>query len=309
MTPTERAQRFEVERGRLRAIAYRMLGTPDDADDVVQDAWLRFEGCADDIERPEAWLTTVVTRLSVDRLRSARTRRETYVGPWLADPVFDVESSDPQPADLAILAESLSLGFLAVLERLSPAERAAFLLHDVFAVPFADIATTLDRSEAATRQLAKRARDHVASARPRYAADPADIAALSDAFLSAALNGDLETLESLLAADVIHVSDGGPHHRAARAPIVGPARVARFFVNLAKRVEPGMAMHSVRANGQAAVYVTVDGEPYMVLVSNFVDGQLAASFAVRNPDKLRAFHREWLSAEGADPPDETVSFP
>ena len=291
---TDPTELFESERPRLLGIAYRMLGTPDDADDVVQDAWLRF-GAADveSIENPAAWLTTVTTRLSIDRLKSAQHRRETYVGPWLADPIGDEPSLDAEPADSVVLAETLSLGFLAVLERVSPLERAVFILHDVFAYPLAEVAEIIERSPAATRQLAKRARDHVQDSRPRFEPDPSDVAALTERVLAAAIEGDVDTLKSFLADDVIHISDGGPNHRAARAPIVGQHRVAQLFLGLAKRAADRGEFHFVRANGQFALYLTSDDEPYMLHVANWVDGKLAASYAVRNPDKLAAFHRSW----------------
>lgn len=300
------AEIFERERPRLVAIAYRMLGTPDDADDVVQDAWLRFQNHARavevgadtaEIERPAAWLTTVVSRLAIDRLRSARSRRETYVGPWLADPLFDTPDTAPTPDDASILAESLSLGFLAVMERLSPAERAAFLLHDVFALPFGEVAEALEKSESATRQLAKRARDHIAAERPRFAPDPSDVEELSMRVLGAAFSGEIDQLQRFLATDVVHVSDGGPNHRAARKPVIGPERVARFFVNLAKRDEPGLEHHPVHANGQSAIYTTQFGEPFMLNTITFVDRLVTASFTVRNPEKLAAFHRQWIATQ------------
>lgn len=285
---------FESERPRLRAIAYRIVGTPDDADDVVQDAWLRFSGVdVDTLDNPAAWLTTVVSRLAIDRLRSSSVRRETYVGPWLSVPV-DIEPA-AGPDEALLLAESLSLGFMAVLERVSPLERAVFILHDVFAYPLDAVAEIIERSPAATRQLAKRARDHIEEGRPRFAPDPADIETLTELMLGAALNGDVETLATFLADDVVHISDGGPNQRAARAPIVGPQRVGRFFLNLAKRWEPGMEAHVVRANGQMAMYITADGEPFSLMVTNWVDSKVAASFAVRNPDKLMSFHRSWLA--------------
>jgi len=290
---------FENERRRLASIAYRIVGTPDDADDVVQDTWLRFSAFdRATIDNPAAWLTTVATRLAIDRLRASSRTREVYVGPWLSDPV-DIEAApDGGPDDTVLLAESISLGFMAVLERVSPLERAVFILHDVFSYPLAEVANIIERTPAATRQLAKRARDHVAAGRPRFEPDPDDIEQLTELMLGAALNGDVETLKSFLASDVVHISDGGANHRAARAPIVGPDRVARFFLNLAKRWEPGMEAHVVRANGQNAMYMTNDGEPYMLMVTNWFDGVVAASFAVRNPDKLASFHRSWLAGSG-----------
>lgn len=289
---------FQAERPRLRSIAYRMLGTPDDADDVLQDAWLRWHAADHDtISNPPGWLTTVTTRLAIDRLRSAHHTRETYVGPWLAAPIEAELVSADEPVESVLFAESLTLGFLAVLERLSPLERAVFLLHDVFAYPLAEVALVIERSDEATRQLAKRARDHIEQKRPRFAPDPADAEALTMLMLGAAMNGDIETLESYLAADVVHLSDGGADRRAARHPVIGPHRVARLFVGLAKRFLDGGEFHHVRANGQDAMYVTVNGEPEFLHVSNWVDGKLAGSFAVRNPDKLAAFHQQWLASD------------
>ena len=298
MSPEASAELFENERPRLRSIAYRIVGTPDDADDVVQDTWLRFSTAdTEGIENLPAWLTTVASRLAIDRLRSSSNQRETYVGPWLSNP-FDAEPSpDAGPDENLLIVESISLGFMAVLERVSPLERAVFILHDVFGYPLAEVADIIERKPAATRQLAKRARDHVETGRPRFDPDPADVENLTELMLAAAIGGDVETLKSFLAADVVHISDGGPNHRAARAPIVGPERVSRFFLNLAKRWEPGMEAHVVRANGQLAMYLTNDGEPFMLSVANWFDGQVAASYAVRNPDKLAAFHRAWLASE------------
>jgi len=291
---------FEEQRPRLRALAYRMLGVASEADDVVQDAWLRYSLAGDDIDRPEAWLTTVVTRLAIDRLRSARVRREAYVGPWLPEPIPD-DAPSANPEQAVIMAESLSLGFLAVLERLSPLERAVFLLHEVFDVPLDEVAATIDRSAPATRKLAKRARDHVHEGRPRFRPEPDDVEALTDAFVAAALSGDIDALGTMLTEDVVHMSDGGADHRAARAPVVGSDRVARFFANLAQRVPDGGELHKVRANGQFAYYLTVGGEPYLLLVANWVDGRMAGSFAIRNPDKLDSFHAAWSSGPTTRP--------
>ncbi len=291
------AELFEAERPRLRAIAYRIVGTPDDADDAVQDAWLRFDSVdLGTIDNPAAWLTTVTTRLAIDRLRASERRRETYVGPWLSEPIDDEPSPDVSPEHAVMLAESLSLGFMAVLERASPLERAVFILHDVFAYPLADVAGIIERSPAATRQLAKRARDHVHEGRPRFAPEPEDIETLTQLVMAATFEGDVETLESYLAEDVVHISDGGPHYRAARAPIVGPHRVGRFFLGLAKKFEPGMEFHVVRANGQPAIYLTVNGDPFMLMVTNWHEGKISSSFAVRNAEKLAAFHRAWAAS-------------
>lgn len=296
-SPRQPVDVFEAERARLRAIAYRIVGTPDDADDVVQDTWLRFDS-ADlaTIDNKAAWLTTVASRLAIDRLRSAQHRRDHYVGPWLADPIAHEPAIEAGPDDALILAESLSLGFLAVLERVSPLERAVFILHDVFDYQLTEVATIIGRTPSATRQLAKRARDHVREERPRFAPDPDDIETLTQLVLAAAMHGDVEMLESFLADDIVHISDGGPHHRAARAPVIGAHRVGQLFIGLAKRFEPGMEFHVVRANGQTAMYYTQDGDPFMLMVANWVDDKIAGSFIVRNPEKLASFHRAWLSS-------------
>lgn len=279
------------------SLAYRMLGTPDDADDVVQDVWFRWDDAhgRGDVDNPAAWLTTVTTRLAIDRLRSARRRREVYVGPWLPEPLPPGTETDV-PSSSAVAAESLTLGFLAVLERLQPVERAVFLLHDVFGYPFTEVAATVERSEAATRQIAHRARQRVQADRVRVDPDPDRVEQLADAFLGAMLEGDVDALRALLTEDVVHVSDGGADRRAARRPVVGAHRVARLMVNLASRVEPGTELHPVIVNGQYGWYATMRAEPLMVLVPSFHGGRVSRLHAVLNPDKLARFHRAWLAA-------------
>lgn len=293
-TPATVTAAFEAERPRLAALAYRMLGTPDDADDVVQDAWLRWAAADHDaIAEPAAWLTTVTTRIAIDRLRSARRRREVYVGPWLPEPL--PVGGDDDPFAAAATAESLTLGFLTVLERLEPVERAVFLLHDVFGYPFADVAASVDRTEAAARQIARRARERVQAERTRVDADPERAEQLAGAFLGAVVEGDVDALRRLLTDDVLHLSDGGPNRRAARRPVVGADRVARLLVNLAGRIQPGTQVDPVRVNGELGWYATVDGRPELVLVPSFRDGRVATVLAVLNPDKLARLHAAWLA--------------
>jgi RNA polymerase sigma-70 factor, ECF subfamily len=272
-------------RGRLLGLAYRMLGSRSDAEDVVQDAYLRFAG-AQDVHNAEAFLVTVVTRLCLDRLKSARAQREVYIGPWLPEPVFD---ADGLSADAATeLADDLSFALLLALDRLSPMERAAFLLHDVFDTPFSEIAAMLDRTEASCRQLASRARRAVRDNRPAPAATPDSHARLLQAFSAAVASGDVRQLAELLREDAVALTDGGGRKFAARNPIIGADKVARFFIGLAGktaghdvRIEPAMI------NGAVGALLYLDGELDLTL-SMAIDGEkIAAIYVVRNPDKLR----------------------
>lgn len=272
-------------RGRLLGLAYRMLGSRSDAEDVVQDAYLRFAG-AQNVHNPEAFLVTIVTRLCLDRLKSAKAQREIYVGPWLPEPVFDAEGLSAESA--TELADDLSFALLLALDRLSPMERAAFLLHDVFDTPFSEIAAMLDRTEAACRQLASRARRAVRDNRPAPAATPDSHARLLQAFSAAVASGNVRQLAELLREDAVALTDGGGRKFAARNPIIGADKVARFFIGLAGktagqevRIEPAMI------NGAVGALLYLDGELDLTL-SMAIDGEkIAAIYIVRNPDKLR----------------------
>ena len=272
-------------RGRLLGLAYRMLGSRSDAEDVVQDAYIRFAG-AQDIHNPEAFLVTVVTRLCLDRIKSARAQRETYVGPWLPEPVFDAEGLAPDAA--TELADDLSFALLLALDRLSPLERAAFLLHDVFDMPFADVAAMLDRTEVACRQLATRARRAVREARPAPAAPPDHHARLLSAFSEAVASGDISRLAGLLREDAVAVTDGGGRKTAALNPIMGADKVARFFLALAaKNADRDIRIEPAMINGTAGALLYMDGEVDHT-ISVAIDGdRIAAIYIVRNPDKLR----------------------
>jgi RNA polymerase sigma-70 factor (ECF subfamily) len=272
-------------RGRLLGLAYRMLGSRSDAEDIVQDAYLRFAG-AQDVHNAEAFLVTVVTRLCLDRLKSAKAQREVYIGPWLPEPVFDAEGLS---ADAATeLADDLSFALLLALDRLSPLERAAFLLHDVFDTPFSEIAAMLDRTEAACRQLATRARRAVRDERPAPAATPDNHARLLQAFGEAVTSGDVARLAELLREDAVAITDGGGRKTAARNPIQGADKIARFFIGLAAknagheiRVEPTMI------NGAIGALLYLDGELDHTMSMAISGEKIAAIYVVRNPDKLR----------------------
>ncbi len=294
---------FEHERPNLISLTYRMLGVIEDAEDAVQETWLRFED-ADlvSIRNPGAWLTTVATRIAIDQQRSNTVKRETYVGPWLPEPLaFDpMLQASEDPADQAVLAESVSIGFLSILERLSATERAVFLLKEVFSLPMVEIAEVVDRSEPATRQIAKRARDRVRAERPRFQPQPDKAAELTNQFLETLLTGDVEEFGARLAAEAVVVSDGGADYRAARAPVVGRERVARYLINLAKRHVARVELHLVEASGQPCLYLTQpDGQvkgltrPFLLLILNWKEGVVHSVMLIRNEDKLRSFHQQW----------------
>ncbi len=274
---------FQRERPRLLGLAYRMLGTMDDAEDVVQETWMRWQLTdPSSVDRPPAWLTTVTSRCCLDRLRSASRRREHYVGPWLPEPV----SLAPGPEEEVELAETLTLGFLVMLDRLNATERLVFLLAEVFAVPYREIAAITGRSDAACRQIARRARVALAgepASSPPTDADDALVAHL----LAAVMTGDLAATVALLAPDVVLVSDGGKEHRAARRPVVTPPRVARLLVNLAKRMDTTWEVLPCRLNGRIGLVFSEGGEPRLATIFEIVDGRVRRIWSVLAPDKLR----------------------
>ncbi len=294
---------FEAERGRLVGIAYRMLGDVAASEDIVQEAYLRWS-TADrgDVERPAAYLTTIVTRLSLDRLRSAAARRETYVGPWLAEPVFVDPSrgtgattrsaADPtgDPEAMVGLAESVTIGFLHLLDQLQPLERAVFLLHDVFDYRFSEIGAMVDRSEAATRQIAARARRRLDAHREphrRRAADDEE-QALVDAFAIALAEADLERVRALLVDDAVTTSDGGGRRHAALRPVMGADRVARFLVGIAKKAPPDVRVDRAIVNSEPAFVVWFGSSLEVVITLGVTPQGIDHLHAVRNPEKLGA---------------------
>jgi RNA polymerase sigma-70 factor (ECF subfamily) len=277
----------QQERPRLIGLAYRMTGSLTDAEDIVQEAMLRAHRAqVDDVESPAAYLTTIATRLSIDHQRSARVRREAYVGPWLPEPI----AADPAPdaAASAELADTLSMAFLVVLETLSPDERAVLLLHDVFAYPHADIAEMLGRTDASCRQLLRRARQRIEAERPRAGADLARRDEVLRRFLDACEGGDMEAFLSLLTEDAELTFDGGAEVKtAARHPIRGAERVARFLAFVMGRLADGGRVQPVSLNGGPAALVTSGAEIIgAVFVEPDADGHAAEIRWVRNPSKL-----------------------
>jgi RNA polymerase sigma-70 factor (TIGR02957 family) len=285
------ADTFEELRPIAFGIAYRMLGSVSEAEDVVQEAFLRLHRAQDQgqrIESPRAYLSTVVTRLAIDQLRSARARRETYVGEWLPEPL--VTSPEEDPARQAEMADSLSLAFLVLLENLSPEQRAVFLLREVFDYPYDRIAEIVGKSEVAVRQLAVRSRRHVEEGRSRFEASRGQRDELARHFLAAAQDGDLEALEALLAHDVVLHGDGGGRAPALARPLHGRARVARTLLAWMKATVRfgGVSLRPVEVNGQpGAMSFDPEGGLINVLALDIADGQIQAIRSVVNPDKLR----------------------
>ena len=276
---------FEQERTRLTRLAYRMLGERGAAEDVVQETWLRWAKTdTTTINNPAAWLTRAASRLAIDALRKAKARREDYIGPWLPEPEvapFDAEDSEDDRA------ERVSLGFLHVLERLTPDERAAFILHDAFDCGYDEIAVALNKTEIACRKLVSRARERVRSGRPRFETDSAQQQRVLLTFLSAAETGDTSAMKALLTKDAIVYSDGGGKVRAALRPLVGPddavhvlSSVARKYAGVTAQVRP------ISVNGQYGLAVELEGALNTIYTADIEDGRIARLFILRNPDKL-----------------------
>jgi RNA polymerase sigma-70 factor (ECF subfamily) len=281
---------YEELRPLLFSIAYRMLGSVSEAEDVVQDAFLRYHGAVSrrvEIESPKAYLSAVTTRLAIDRLRSARVRKEEYVGEWLPEPLLTDESA-PEGLRHVEEADSLSMAFLLVLERLSPVERAVFLLHDVFDYGYDEIARIVDKSEANTRQLAVRARRHVHDEKPRFDASREQREELASRFFEAVGEGDMDRLVELLAADVVVYGDGGGKSPSWPRPIYGRERVVKLFGGVGTMLRGlGGGIRRVEVNGQpGALFLDDQGQVISVMTVDVADGVIQTIRGVANPEKL-----------------------
>lgn len=278
------AQRFEEHRTHLRAVAYRMLGSLSEADDAVQDAWLRLSRSdANEIENLGGWLTTVVARVALNMLRSRRVRREEPLGVHVPDPIVDrADGTDPEHE--ALLADSVGLALLVVLETLSPAERLAFVLHDMFSVPFDEVANILDRSPEATRQLASRARRRVSGAAPPPDADLSRQREVIDAFLAASREGDFDALVAVLDPDVVLRADAGALSGLSRE-VRGAANVASGALTFSRL---DLQMHRALVNGAAGVVATRDGKPFSVMACTVRGGKIAEMDILADPRRLQA---------------------
>jgi RNA polymerase sigma-70 factor (ECF subfamily) len=288
----ERAAVFTETRPLLFSIAYRMLGSVADAEDIVQDAYLRWQRAPDlDVREPRAYLTTVVTRLAINELQSARVRRETYVGPWLPEPLMTEHAPDSSAS--VELAESLSMAFLVMLERLSPIERAVLLLHDVFDFDYPEIARIVDKSEVNCRQLLSRAKRHVVAEEARFDTDRERAARLTERFTEALIAGNLDGMLAVLAEDITLWADGGGKvPGAALRPVHGADAVARFIAGQAARfASSDRTTRPAEINGQPGFVVYASGRPLTALIFHVRGGRIQAIYAVGNPDKLRSVAR------------------
>lgn len=285
---------FAEYRPLLFSLAYRMMGSVADAEDVVQEAFLRWHRATEGhdetaVRSPRSYLCTVVTRLCIDQLKSARAKREVYVGPWLPEPLVQPEAGNP--SERLELEDSLSIAFLVLLESLSPEERAVFLLRQVFDYEYAEIARIVNKSEANCRQMVHRAQQHLAARRPRFDATPEQREQLTHTFMQTCANGDMEGLLALLTQDIVLYSDGGGKAQAAVKPVYGADKVARFIFGVLSKAPQGFTAEVAVVNGQPGIVCYVNREPYTVLSLDTADGLIQGIYIVVNPDKLQHIHQ------------------
>jgi len=277
-----RTEIFNECRPLLMAIAYRMLGSRADAEDAVQETFIRWQQSNEEPSSPKAFLSTIITRLCIDQLRSARAQREVYVGPWLPEPVMTEEST-------VEMAESLTMAFLVMLETLAPAERAAFLLHDVFDFDYPEISQMIGKTEANSRQMVFRARERLTKRRRRFEPTREETERITSRFIETTRNGDLSGLMAMFAEDAVMTSDGGGKARAALKPVHGADAIARFLMGVLKKNEGWDAVHTLtEVNGQPAFLTSISGQPIAVMILDIQDGVIQNLFIIVNPDKLRS---------------------
>lgn len=288
MSANPTATAFAAERTRLLGIAYRMLGSRADAEDVLQDAWLRWsESASGELRSTQAWLTTIVTRLSIDRLRSAKAQREVYIGPWLPEPLADIDPVTPESK--AEQASDLSIAFLNLLERLGHEERAAFVLHDAFDCDYDDIAEVLGKTPGACRQLVHRARERISGERRRFQVDEQTRLRMLERFISAANRGDIDEMKSLFATDARMISDGGGKAVAVRRILHGAERIARLWMAIFRRTGHDVERRIVRINGELGLVTSYYGKLHSVTTIDTDGERIYAYYTVANPDKLGEF--------------------
>lgn len=286
----EKVEVFKKHRPRLFGIAYRMLGTHAESEDILQEVYLKWhQANTDEIETAEAWLVTIVTRLSIDRLRKASRERETYIGPWLPEPL--VISDAPTPQEELEFASNLSMAFMFLLERLSPIERAAFLLHDIFDCGYADIARIVGKTETASRQLIHRARERVRNDKPRFEADQKEREKLIKKFSVASKTGDEKTLFALFSDEIVSISDGGGKVTAARKIVHGRAKLAHAFSMFGTKYGESFKNVLYQINGELGLLTFADGKIFSATTFEFSDGKISAMYRVMNPDKLKIFEK------------------
>lgn len=286
---TANVEIFAGHRDRLFGIAYRMLGSRVDAEDVLQDAWLRWhEQDASELRSTEAWLTTMVTRLAIDRLRAAKAQRAAYFGPWLPEPLAEIEVATPESH--AEFASDVSVAFMHLLERLGEEERAAFVLHDVFDCDYDDIAETLGKTPAACRQLVHRARERVTTERRRFRVDESARIDMLKRFMAAAESGDFDAIKSMFTPDALMTSDGGGKAIAVFRPLLGADRIARLWWVISRRPEaPGIERRLVRVNGEVGVAFYFRGRLHSVATVDTDGERIHNYYSISNPDKLRVY--------------------
>jgi RNA polymerase sigma-70 factor, ECF subfamily len=286
---------FNEYRPLLFSIAYRMLGSVMDAEDMVQEAFLRWQRAAHaEVTSPKAYLTAIITRLSIDHLGAAYVRRESYVGPWLPEPLV---TEGEAMTDMAALADSISLAFLVLLERLTPVERAVFLLHEVFGYPYEEIAGIVEKNAANCRQIGQRARRHIHADRPRFDPSPAEQERLTQQFIASCTSGDLGALVAILADDITLWADSDGKVAAARRPVHGAENVARFLIGGLAKAQIPITTRVMRINGQPGLIVRA-GDIVYATVLDIADGRIQAIRTVANPEKLHGLGHEWSVVSG-----------